>query len=118
MGATIAVISCFGRRQDVAVLPIHRVRIIGPSMEPVLRNGDWWLAIPRRRYRAGDVVLVRHPVRPELTLVKRLAERRESGWWVLGDNPRSSDDSRAFGSIPDGHVVARLVFRYRPLYRG
>lgn len=100
------------------MLPIHRVRIIGPSMEPVLRNGDWWLAIPRRRYRVGDVVLLRHPHRPDLTVVKRLAERLDSRWWVRGDNPEWSDDSRTYGAIPDSHVVARLVLRYRPLFRG
>lgn len=97
---------------------VHRVRIIGPSMEPHLCNGDWWLAFPRHVYQVGDVVLLRHPLRPELTLVKRLSERRESGWWVRGDNPESSDDSRAFGVILDGQILARLVFRYRPLFRG
>lgn len=98
--------------------PIHRVRIIGPSMEPYLRNGDWWLALARRSYQVGDVVVLRHPLRPELTVVKRLSERLDSGWWVRGDNPEWSDDSRAFGAIPDTHVIARLAFRYRPLFRG
>jgi nickel-type superoxide dismutase maturation protease len=97
---------------------VHRVRIIGPSMEPYLRNGDWWLAIPVPSYRVGHVVLFRHPLRPDLTVVKRLTERMDSGWWVTGDNPVESDDSRVLGAIPDSHLLARLVFRYRPLIRG
>lgn len=94
------------------------VRIVGPSMEPALVNGDWWLVRRSTRLRPGVVVLLQHPGRPELSVVKRLAERRESGWWVLGDNPDHSEDSRQFGAVPEELIVGRLILRYRPLLRG
>lgn len=97
--------------------PLIRVRIIGPSMEPALRNGEWWLARRGGRLKKGDVALVRHPLRPHLVTVKRLDHRVDDGWWVLGDNESMSEDSRQYGPVSDADVVGRLVFRYRPLMR-
>lgn len=94
------------------------VRIVGLSMEPTVVNGDWWLVRRSSRLRPGAVVLLRHPLRPELPVVKRLVERRAEGWWVLGDNPDHSEDSRQFGTVPEELIVGRLILRYRPLLRG
>jgi nickel-type superoxide dismutase maturation protease len=90
-----------------------RVRVVGPSMEPALRNGDWWVVRRGGRCRSGDVALMRHPRRPDALIVKRLERRTEHGWWVVGDRPESSEDSRQFGEVPDACVVGRLVWRYR-----
>ena len=49
--------------------------------------------------------------------MKRLVRREDDGWWVLGDNPESSDDSRRFGVVPDVNVLGRLWWRYRPIRR-
>ena len=94
-----------------------RVRVLGPSMEPALRNGDWWLVRRTTRVDVGDAVLLVHPQRPGLLVVKRIARRDAGGWWVLGDNDAASDDSRTFGVVPEGNVVGRLWWRYRPLRR-
>jgi type IV secretory pathway protease TraF len=32
-------------------------------------------------------------------MIKRLSAPCNGGWWVLGDNPASSSDSRQFGPI-------------------
>jgi nickel-type superoxide dismutase maturation protease len=90
-----------------------RVRIVGPSMEPALRNGDWWVVRRGGRPGPGAVVLMRHPRRPDALIVKRLAHRTQAGWWVLGDQPERSEDSRQFGEVPDACIVGRLVWRYR-----
>lgn len=84
-------------------------------MEPTLRNGDWWIARRGGRVRVGDVVLVAHPERPGLRVVKRVVRRSEAGWWVEGDNPTASEDSRTFGPVAEDLLVARLFLRYRPL---
>lgn len=87
-------------------------------MEPAAVNGDWWLVRRTRRFRPGAVVLLTHPRRPDLMVVKRLVERRADGWWVVGDNPDHSEDSRQFGTVPEELIVGRLILRYRPLLRG
>jgi len=89
------------------------VRIIGPSMEPGLRNGDCWVVRVGARIAPGDIVLAVHPLRPDLQIVKRVIRPEGSGWWIEGDNPEASDDSRAFGPVDT--VIGRLVFRYSPL---
>jgi nickel-type superoxide dismutase maturation protease len=89
--------------------------VFNPSMVPTLRPGDRMLLRYGARVRPGDVVVVRHPFQHDLLIVKRAAERREGGWWVLGDNPYVPNDSREFGVVPDGLVVARAVLRLRGL---
>lgn len=89
-----------------------RVRIVGPSMEPALTNGEWWVVRRARSFRPGDLVLMTHPERPGMRVVKRLDHPTERGWWVLGDNPDSSDDSRSFGPVPHDLLWGRLWFRY------
>ena len=70
--------------------PLWRVAVAERSMEPALREGDWLLVrrtmLPGRvlRLRAGQVVVARHPGRPDTLIVKRAARRgtREmAGGW-------------------------------------
>lgn len=93
--------------------PFTTVRVIGHSMEPAVRNGQWWIVRTRAPLRPGNVVLLRHPLRPHLNVVKRLSHRSDGGWWVLGDNPAESDDSRAFGAVGEELILGRLLWRYR-----
>ena len=97
------------------MLPLTTVRVIGPSMEPSLHNGEWWIVRRGTRMKAGDIVVFIHPDRPGLSLVKRAVRRASGGWWVEGDAPQASDDSRAFGPVADHLLVGRLLWRYRPL---
>lgn len=99
------------------MLPFTRVRIVGPSMEPSLSNGDWWLVRRTSDVRVGDAALLVHPLRPDLLVVKRLVRREASGWWVVGDNEAESEDSRQFGVVPEANVVGRLALRYGPIRR-
>ena len=76
-------------------------------MCPGLCHGDRVIARPcsADQLRPGDIVLARHPLDEQL-LIKRLSKRCADGWWVLGDNPTASTDSRHFGVIPDALVMA------------
>ena len=80
-------------------------------MSPTVRHGDRLLVRRTRRASAGDVVLARFPSRPDLLVVKRVARAVDGGWWVLGDNPLVTDDSRAYGPAV---VVGRVLLRLRP----
>ncbi|GAA4901055.1 nickel-type superoxide dismutase maturation protease [Streptomyces coeruleoprunus] len=101
------------------VLPFGVAEVTGPSMVPTLRHGDQLLVHYGACLRPGDVAVLRHPLQQDLLIVKRLAERRDGGWWVLGDNPGAEVvDSRAFGVVPDGLVLGRVRARYRRLRPG
>ena len=93
--------------------PLLRVAVAEHSMEPAVRPGDWLLVWRTRRIRAGQIVLARHPGRPDLLIVKRAARPVNGGWWLESDNPEAGAvDSRRFGPVPATLVEGRVLFRY------
>jgi nickel-type superoxide dismutase maturation protease len=86
-------------------------------MEPTVRSGEWWVVRRTATVSPGDAVLLVHPQRPDALVVKRISHITGDGWWVLGDNPAASEDSRQFGEVPRGNIVGRLIWRYHPLRR-
>ena len=97
---------------EALVTPWVVARVAGPSMTPTVRSGDRLLV---RRVAPDDpvgddaVVLARFPARPGLLVVKRVRRAVADGYWVEGDNPFVTDDSRAFGpAVVVGRVVGRL----------
>jgi phage repressor protein C with HTH and peptisase S24 domain len=83
-------------------------------MAPTLRHGDALLVRPTDSVRAGDLVIGRFPDGPDLLVVKRAIRPAGAGWWLEGDNPLVTDDSRAYGP---GTVLAKVLFRYWPPHR-
>jgi nickel-type superoxide dismutase maturation protease len=68
------------------------------------------------RLRAGDIVVLRRPDRPELQIVKRIEMIDPSGAIIVrGDNPQASTDSRTFGPVTRSDILARVRWRYWPL---
>ncbi|MFF3361723.1 nickel-type superoxide dismutase maturation protease [Streptomyces misionensis] len=98
--------------------PFGLAEVTGPSMVPTLQPGDQLLVRYGGAVRAGDVVVLRHPFQQDLLVVKRAAERREGGWWVLGDNPYAGGDSTDYGVVPEELILGRAWLRYRPLRPG
>lgn len=100
-------------------------------MRPALEPGDWALCArvsERRGFRRGDVVVVEHPHRPGFEMVKRLtgvpgdvvADGRLLGsdeYWVEGDSPDESTDSRNFGPVAAVSLKERLLLIYWPASR-
>jgi nickel-type superoxide dismutase maturation protease len=102
--------------------PVWRVAVAERSMEPALMPGDWLLAWRgwrgHPRVRPGLVVVARHPERPGLLLVKRVAWREPAGWWLDSDNRRAgSVDSSRLGPVRTELIEARVLTRYWPLIR-
>ncbi|MEU5664181.1 nickel-type superoxide dismutase maturation protease [Streptomyces longwoodensis] len=97
-----------------AAAPFGLAEVSGPSMVPTLYHGDQLLVQYGARVRPGDVVVLRHPFQQDLLVVKRAVERRDGGWWVLGDNAFAGGDSTDYGAVPDDLVLGRVRFRYRP----
>ena len=87
-----------------------RFRIHGQSMEPTLRHGQEVLVTKfksRMSPKPGQLLLVRHPMRTDITMIKRCIEVLEDRVSVRGDNPNASTDSRDFGPVP-----AELILGY------
>ena len=94
-------------------LPLFRVTVAEESMLPALRPGDWLIARRTRRISPGQVVVARHPERPEMLLVKRAARQADGGWWLESDNPEAGAvDSRRFGVVPGPLIEGRVLARY------
>ena len=93
--------------------PIWRAKVTERSMEPALRPGDCLLIRRTRRIHPGQVVVARHPDRPEMLLVKRAVRRAGGGWWLESDNPEAGAvDSRRFGAVPRSLIEGRVLVRY------
>ncbi len=94
--------------------PIWRARVTERSMEPALHPGDCLLIRRTRRIRPGQIVVARHPVRPDLLLVKRAARRADGGWWLESDNQAAPGavDSWRFGAVPGPLIEGRVLARY------
>ena len=92
----------------------HRYRIVGRSMYPTLSPGDKvWVdlrAYTGARPREGEIVLVRHPYRANLQMVKRVMRVWSDGRCIVsGDNAEESTDSRTFGAVPKAYVLGRVI---------
>lgn len=102
-----------------------RVVVSGPSMRPSLQPGDFLLALGRVRISRGAVVVLQRPDRPGYELVKRvrgvpgdrIGERLLAAdeYWVLGDDPERSTDSRTFGPARRADIRGVVVLRYWPV---
>lgn len=88
----------------------RRVAVRGPSMAPTLSDGDVVLVRFGATPQPGEVVLVRWSSRPGQLSVKRATRRDAAGWWVLGDNPDGSTDSRTLGPAEVLAVVRRRLW--------
>jgi type IV secretory pathway protease TraF len=93
-------------------------------MRPTLEPGDWALAVRVRSVRRGHVVVVEHPERPGFELVKRVVHVAgdvapdgrllTDEFWIEGDEPGGSTDSRRFGPVPIERVRARVRWVWWP----
>ena len=107
--------------RSIAFMTAKRVAIRGTSMLPALEPGERVL-FDRLAYEVdgpmlGDIVLARHPARPGVRMIKRVAPGEglaRDEYWLLGDNERESTDSRTLGPFRREDIVGRAWLVYWP----
>ena len=89
-------------------------RIDGDSMYPTLLKGDIviYRPISKNDFNTleGKIVIINHPLKKDVIMVKRVEKIQFAGVEVRGDNIEASTDSRQFGLIHRSQIIG-LVHR-------
>ncbi len=89
------------------------VVVNGDSMWPTLKQGSTakFERIDSNLVAVGQIVLLDHPFRPNLRIIKRVQSIGDSRLFLVGDNPdpTASEDSHNFGEVDVSSVIAVLV---------
>lgn len=90
------------------------IRVEGDSMLPNLKNGDGILIDADAKISVGDIILAKHPFKKSVIILKRLTEIDQNGnYFLVGDNPSESSDSRTFGALSAKHILGKAVCRLK-----
>lgn len=94
-----------------------RFRVTGKSMQPLLQPGEEILINPHAYLQSppqiNDIVVVIHPHKSHLEIVKRIVEIREDHTYFLqGDNLPQSTDSRNFGTVAFNFIRGKVTSRF------
>ncbi|MCA9949187.1 MAG: nickel-type superoxide dismutase maturation protease [Anaerolineales bacterium] len=86
-------------------------------MLPDLAAGDELLVDPRayrqQKPQIGDVVIAQRPDRSGIEIVKRVTAVTENDrYFLTGDNPHASTDSRHFGPVGANHILGKVTSKF------
>lgn len=123
MGTTTVTATTISASTTSSRFPLRLYQVTGDSMAPTLHEAERLLGVsprwlPRRLQPAvGRIVVFREPREAGKRSIKRIVSREGSGWFVLGDNPSRSSDSRVYGPVEDAAIEAVALVRYGPARR-
>ncbi len=90
----------------------HKYICEGPSMNPTLKDGEVVLVNRNAEIEVGDIVIAKHPIEQNSEIVKRISRINEHGnYFLIGDNPEDSNDSRQFGAVTREYIKGKVVAR-------
>jgi len=90
----------------------HKYVCEGKSMNPTLKDGEVVLVDREAKIEVGDIVVAKDPVAQNGEIVKRVERINERGhYFLLGDNPDDSNDSRDFGAVTREYIKGKVVAR-------
>lgn len=76
-------------------------------MRPTINPGDEVIVFAWGEVGVGDVVVVRFE---HTNMIKRVRWIEDDRYYLLGDNPRHSVDSRRFGPVSRVDIIGRVVY--------
>lgn len=92
---------------------LKKLRIVGHSMEPTLRNRDLVLVSGIqylfKKPKLNDIVVFEEENK---ILIKRIIKATEKGFFVAGDNKKDSLDSRKLGIIPKNKIIGKIIYAF------
>ena len=84
----------------------------GQSMTPSVVDGQSVvvnkLAFKIKQPQIGDVVVVQHPHSNKM-LLKRITNAQNNAYFVEGDNPAHSTDSKHFGTLSKKQIIGKVI---------
>lgn len=81
-------------------------------MNPTLRDGEVVLVDRDADIEVGDIVVAKHPIEQVSEVVKRVERINERGhYYLVGDNPDDSTDSRHYGAVTREYIKGKVVAR-------
>ncbi len=86
--------------------PLMLRRVVGRSMEPILREGTIIL-VRCRVPQVGDIVMAWQNDRE---VVKRVQGLSVEGVFLVGDNRGASSDSRTYGPVRESDVLGVVIW--------
>src|SRR5687768_9190438 len=90
----------------------HKYICEGKSMNPTLSDGEVVLVDRQADIEVGDIVVAKLPVEQNGEVVKRVSRVSERGhYFLIGDNPDDSEDSRHYGAVTREYIKGKVVAR-------
>lgn len=84
-------------------------RVSGDSMQPTLSDGHVIIVFPSKSPAIGDVVVAYCDGKE---LIKRVIKVQSGTYWVEGDSPERSTDSRHFGWIDKSDILGVMKISF------
>ena len=89
--------------------PFSRLEIEGSSMAPNFAEGERVFVSSFSEVIEGDVAVFQQD---SLKIMKRVHEVNGDKFFVLGDNPNESTDSRTLGWLGKKQLLGKVLFKY------
>lgn len=84
------------------------------AMLPPLKKGDAVLLDPTAEVEVGDIVLINHPSKQNVKMIKRIGEiSKDEKFLLIGDDEGETSDSRSLSEIPKKDILGKITCRLK-----